>query len=236
MNILITGAGGSIGSATIMALAKDDRHHIIAIGRHASALIKLRTCLKNENKTVRITTRVFDLSETEEQFDAFFSFLKKNITHLDVLINNAGAFINKPFVDTTQSDWNALFGTNIFGPAKLIRACLPLLLLAKQAHIVNIGSMGGFSGSQKFSGLSAYSSSKAALANLTEVLAVELPTTIHTNCLCFGSVATRMFRMAFPDGTAAMNAEDAGSFIAHFALHNWKLFNGKIIPIASATP
>lgn len=236
MNILITGAGGNIGTATIMALANSTEHHIIAVGRHAATLTRLENTIKKTNKDIQLTTHVFDVSGSEREFDRLISFVKKNVTHLDILINNAGAFINKPFVDTTQSDWNALFGTNIFGPAKLIRACLPLLLLAKQAHIVNIGSMGGFTGSQKFSGLSAYSSSKAALANLTEVLAVELPTTIHTNCLCFGSVATRMFRMAFPDGTAAMNAEDAGSFIAHFALHNWKLFNGKIIPIASATP
>lgn len=236
MNILITGAGGSIGSSIVTTLAKDTTHQIIGVGRSAVTLDVLADTIKFMHPDAHLTTRVFDLSSSDTEFEKFIQILSEEIDHIDILINNAGAFINKPFQQTENKDWDMLFKTNVFGPAKLIRACLPLLTRSPQAHIINIGSMGGFTGSQKFSGLTAYSASKAALSCLTEVLACELPKSIHTNCLCFGSVDTQMFQDAFPNGSASMSATDAGSFIANFALNNWKLFNGKIIPIASTTP
>ncbi len=66
-------------------------------------------------------------------------------------------------------------------------------------HIVNISSMGGFQGSMKFPGLSAYSTSKAALCSFTELFAEEYKDSkIKMNCLCLGAVQTEMLETAFP--------------------------------------
>ncbi|HYW96685.1 MAG TPA: SDR family oxidoreductase, partial [Bacteroidales bacterium] len=103
--------------------------------------------------------------------------------------------------------------------------------------VVNIGSMGGFQGSVKFSGLSHYSASKAALAVLTECLAVEYNQTgIAFNCLAIGSVSTGMLNEAFPGYDAPVKPEDMADFIYDFAVNGHRFMNGKILPVALSTP
>jgi len=105
------------------------------------------------------------------------------------------------------------------------------------SHIVNISSMGGFQGSMKFPGLSAYSTSKGALAILTECLAEEFKERgIKVNCLALGSSQTEMFEAAFPGMEAGTLAFEMGRYIAEFAQNGHKYFNGKILPVANTTP
>ncbi len=105
------------------------------------------------------------------------------------------------------------------------------------AHIVNVGSMGGFQGSDKFPGLSAYSASKAALHNLTESLAKDFAELgIKVNCLALGSAQTEMLEKAFPGYESPVMAFEMGKYIADFALTGHKFFNGKILPVALSTP
>jgi NAD(P)-dependent dehydrogenase (short-subunit alcohol dehydrogenase family) len=109
--------------------------------------------------------------------------------------------------------------------------------MQKGSHIVNISSMGGYQGTSKYPGLSYYSASKAALAILSECLAVEFRELgIKVNCLALGSVQTEMFSEAFPGHRASVSAEDMGEFIAEFALTGHKVFNGKILPVAISNP
>src|SRR5262245_45188958 len=97
--------------------------------------------------------------------------------------------------------------------------------------------MGGFQGSAKFPGLSAYSSSKSALSGLTEILAEELKEkNIAVNCLALGAVQTEMLAKAFPGYKASMQPKQMGEFIGNFALTGQKFFNGKILPVSSTTP
>jgi NAD(P)-dependent dehydrogenase (short-subunit alcohol dehydrogenase family) len=106
-----------------------------------------------------------------------------------------------------------------------------------KAHIVNISSMGGFQGTSKFPGLSAYSSSKAALSGLTECLAEELKDkNIAVNCLAIGAVQTEMLAKAFPGYKAPLSAKQMAEFICNFSLTGHLYFNGKIIPVSSTTP
>lgn len=97
--------------------------------------------------------------------------------------------------------------------------------------------MGGFQGSAKFPGLSAYSSSKAALACLTECLAEEFKDkNIAFNCLALGAVQTEMLNEAFPGYKAPLNASDMAAYIANFSINGHQYFNGKIIPVSLSTP
>jgi len=110
-------------------------------------------------------------------------------------------------------------------------------MMHKNAHIVNIGSMGGVQGSVKFPGLSVYSASKGALAILTECLAEELKNKhININCLALGAVQTEMFSTAFPGAKAVNSSEQMADFIVDFALKGNNLFNGKILPVSVSTP
>ena len=105
------------------------------------------------------------------------------------------------------------------------------------SHIVNISSMGGFQGSVKFPGLSAYSTSKAALCSFTELFAEEYKDSgIKMICLCLGAVQTEMLEEAFPGFKAPHSPEEMASFIYTFATTQGDFMNGKIIPVSQSTP
>jgi short-subunit dehydrogenase len=112
-----------------------------------------------------------------------------------------------------------------------------LNLFSKDAHIVNISSMGGFQGSVKFAGLSAYSTSKAAICSFTELFSEEFKNTeLAMNCLCLGAVQTEMLEEAFPGYKAPTSAQEMAEFITDFALNGNRYFKGKILPVSLSTP
>ena len=134
-------------------------------------------------------------------------------------------------------EWTSTFHVNLFSTVNLLKAIKPYLKASDQAHVVNIGSMGGFQGSSKFPGLAAYSSAKGALAILTECLAEEWKNDgISVNCLCLGAVNTEMLASAFPGYKAPLDAVEMAEFIADFAVKAQRFMNGKIIPVALSDP
>ena len=105
------------------------------------------------------------------------------------------------------------------------------------SHVVNISSMGGFQGSLKFAGLSAYSTSKAALCSFTELFSEEYKDTkIVMNCLCLGAVQTEMLREAFPGYEAPHQPEETAKYIADFLFTGYRFFRGKILPLSISNP
>lgn len=229
-NILITGASRGIGYDAVLAFSKNPSCQVFAISRNAEKLEQL----KAHCGTDRVHILPFDLSEFDASaLDAFLGSIK--VVH--ILVNNAGLLINKSFEELSLQEWQTIFSVNLFGSVQLIKALLPKLEGAKPAHIVNIGSMGGVQGSSKFPGLSAYSASKAALANLTECLAEEFKgRNIIVNCLALGAIQTEMLAEAFPGYKAPLDSETMASYLTWFALNGHKFHNGKIIPLALSTP
>lgn len=234
MNIVITGAGKGIGFELVRCLSKDKNHRILALSRNGECLQNLKKICWEENQN-SIEIVAFDI--TNFSHNLLFQESIKKFQSIDILINNAGLLINKAFLELSPQDWKAMYEVNVFGVAELVKYIHPQLSQSKNAHIVNIGSMGGVERSSKFKGLSAYSSSKAALANLTECLAEELKDDgIHCNCLCLGAVDTEMLRLAFPDYSAEVSTTEMAKLIGDFALNNGKLMNGKIVPVSASTP
>jgi NAD(P)-dependent dehydrogenase (short-subunit alcohol dehydrogenase family) len=110
-------------------------------------------------------------------------------------------------------------------------------LFSNIQHIVNISSMGGIQGSVKFPGLAAYSSSKAALICLTELLAEEFKDEkLAINCLALGAVQTEMLEEAFPGFEAPVSAKEMAEYISNFAMHGHKYYNGKTLQVSNSTP
>ena len=128
-----------------------------------------------------------------------------------------------------------MLDVNVLSTINLTRRLIPCL--AEESHIVNISSMGGFQGSDKFPGLTAYSVTKGAVSILSECLAVELENeNISVNALCLGSVQTEMFAAAFPGFSADVSPEKMGTYIADFALNGSTYYNGKVLPVALRNP
>jgi NAD(P)-dependent dehydrogenase (short-subunit alcohol dehydrogenase family) len=176
----------------------------------------------------------FDLFK-EDYTKELIPAIVKGIGKVDVLINNAGLLIKKPFIELSNKDFDDLFSINIKSAFKLTRDLLPYF--NTHAHIVNISSMGGFQGSSKFPELSLYSASKGALATLTECLAEELKERhINANALAIGAVQTDMLAKAFPGYKAPLQSSEMADFMIDFALKGHHFMNGKIIPVSLTTP
>ncbi len=229
MNIIVNGGTRGIGKEVVNYLAQDINNQIIVTGRNERTLNSLSNRFKN------VKPFSLDMSLFDSQCEKFRETVSSHFGRVDILINIAGLLISKDFLDMANDEARLMMETNFWGPASLIRVLRPMMFAG--SHIVNISSMGGFQGSTKYKGLSYYSSSKAALACLTECLANEFAEYgISVNCLALGAVQTEMFDEAFPGYKAPVDAKQMAEFISGFALTGNKFFNGKILPVATGNP
>ena len=224
-NIIITGTSRGIGYE-LVALLVDAGHRILALSRNEVPISGLG--ISNCDCFPCDITDVKDL-------DRVVSFVEEHWGHVDVLINNSGYLVNKPFEKLTTEDFQQTYAVNLFGAAQLTQKVLPFM--KADGHVVNISSMGGIRGSAKFPGLAAYSSSKGALITLTEVLAEEYKESGPAfNALAIGAVQTEMLEAAFPGFKAPVSAADMAAYIMEFALTANQFYNGKVLEVSSTTP
>ena len=227
MTVIITGASRGIGFE-LTKLFLNANYQVIALTRHTETL----EALSNSNLQIIAT----DLSSKISIDKAVFAIKEKRQT-IDFLINNAGTLVNKPFEDILYSDLEKTYQVNVFAPFYLSQQLLSVLGKKSKAHIVNISSIGGFQGSVKFSGLSSYSSSKAAVVGLTECMAEEFKEkNITVNCLALGAVQTEMLAEAFPGYEAPIKPLQMAEYIFDFTTKGHHYYNGKILPVSLSTP
>jgi len=223
--VIITGTSRGIGFELVHLFAHAG-YAVLALSRNAKPVSNLNF----EN----ITALSFNLNKSED-YERVTAFVEKEWSHVDILINNAGTLLNKPFSDTTFEDFQQLYNTNVFGVAELTRHMIPFM--SKSGHVVTISSMGGVQGSVKFPGLAAYSSSKGAVITLTELLAEEYKETGPSfNVLALGAVQTEMLEEAFPGYEAPNTAAQMGAYIFEFSKTGQQFYNGKLLQISSSTP
>lgn len=227
MNVIITGASRGIGFETAQFFLKN-HHQVFCLTRNTETLEGLAF----SNLHIIST----DLTSAES-IDKAVEIIKSKVNCIDIVIHNAGSIINKPFEKIDYQELEIVYKVNVFAPFYLTQQLLHLLGRHSKAHVVNISSMGGFQGSAKFPGLSAYSSSKAAIAGLTECLAEEFrEKNISVNCLALGAVQTEMLEEAFPGYQAPLTPVQMAEYIYDFALKGNQFYNGKILPVSSSTP
>ncbi len=237
MNIVITGASKGIGFEVARLFAAHEENTVVAIARSEDLLKELKNACIRENLKTKIRPVVFDIENPGKVKESIRNEVIKYIDSVDILINNAGNLVNSPFHEISAEEMIRSFHINTISPAIIIQELLPLLKKGQVKHVINISSMGGFQGSVKFPGLSIYSASKAALANLSECLAEEYKEEqIAFNSLALGAVNTEMLKSAFPGMNAPLQPEEMASFIYDFAIKGKKYFNGKVIPVSSTTP
>ena len=225
--IVVVGASRGIGKAIVERFASNPENTVYALSRNIRGM-------ESFSIFPNVHSFAFDLdtSTVREQAEKIFA----DISTIDILINNAGKLVNKPFPELTQAEIASCYQVNVIGVMQTVQAVIPKME-ENGGHIVNISSMGGFQGTVKFAGLAAYSTSKAAVCSFTELFYEEYKDSkIKMNCLCLGAAQTEMLEEAFPGYIAPVSAEKMGEFISDFALKSHQWINGKIIPVSLSTP
>lgn len=224
-HIVITGTSRGIGLEMVKLFSKSG-HRVLALSRNIQPVKEL--------DLEGVTALSCDITN-EASLDEVYAFIHAKWERVDVLINNAGAILNKPFKESSMTEFKRIYDTNLFGVVGLIQKVLPFM--GKAGHVVNISSMGGVQGSVKFPGLSAYSSSKGALISLTEMLAEEYKELGPSfNVLALGAVQTEMLEEAFPGYNAPIQAIEMAQYIVDFSLTANKYYNGKLLQVSNSTP
>lgn len=223
-NIIITGTSRGIGYELALQFANEG-HNVLAISRKTPQRL-----IENPN----ITCLSIDVSD-EDQLQQVNHFIETTWKKVDILINNAGSLLHKPFQEITSKEFQDIYKVNVFAVAELTRICIPYM--NKGSHVITISSMGGIQGSMKFAGLAAYSSSKGAVITLSELLAEEYKEQgISFNVLALGAVNTEMLQEAFPGYEAPISATEMADYIYNFSLTGNKFYNGKVLQVSSTTP
>ena len=224
-NIVITGTSRGIGFELAKQFAENG-HQVLALSRNTKPL----SAINHEN----ITALSVDISNNDD-LNKVTDFIKSTWGKVDVLINNAGKLINKPFTEISSEDFLEVYKVNVFGVAEITKLMIPFL--QKGSHVVTISSIGGIQGSIKFPGLAAYSSAKGAVITLSELLAEEYKEKqIAFNVLALGAVQTEMLEEAFPGYQAPISASEMADYIYNFSLTGDKFYNGKVLQVSSSNP
>ena len=191
---VITGGGGGIGRATAQALAKEGAKIALCGGNNIENLTITADIVKE------CGAEVFILPGNLIESDFLENCINKIANHfgqIDILINNAGMALNKPFEETTQEDFDKIFNINVKAPFVLCQKVLPYLRKSDHAAIINISSVVGHKG---YVNQAAYASSKHAVLGFSKSLANEVYTqNIRVHTICPGGVYTDMVKVARPD-------------------------------------
>jgi 3-oxoacyl-[acyl-carrier protein] reductase len=224
-NIVITGTSRGIGFELAKQFAENG-HQVLALSRNTAPLSEVN------HKNIKVLS--VDISNAED-LNKVTDFIKSTWKKVDVLINNAGKLINKPFTEISSEDFLEVYKVNVFGVAEITKLMIPFL--QKGSHVVTISSIGGIQGSIKFPGLAAYSSAKGAVITLSELLAEEYKEQqIAFNVLALGAVQTEMLEEAFPGYQAPLSASEMADYIYNFSLTGNKFYNGKVLQVSSSNP
>ena len=224
-NIVITGTSRGIGFELAKQFAENG-HQVLALSRNTGPLSEVN------HKNIKVLS--VDISNAKD-LNKVTDFIKNTWKKVDVLINNAGKLINKPFTEISSEDFLEVYKVNVFAVAEITKLLIPFL--QKGSHVVTVSSMGGIQGSMKFPGLAAYSSAKGAVITLSELLAEEYKDQqIAFNILALGAVQTEMLEEAFPGYKAPLSAIEMADYIYDFSLTGNKFYNGKVLQVSSSTP
>jgi NAD(P)-dependent dehydrogenase (short-subunit alcohol dehydrogenase family) len=160
---LITGSTRGIGNAVARRLAREGAR-VVVHGRDEQAVADVATAIDG---AVGVAGAIDDPQQVRELCDRALELTGT----VDIVVNNAGASVQHPFLDDTDEEWHRLLAVNLFGPREVLRHLLPGMRDTRWGRIVNVTSEAGIRGT---AGYPAYAASKGALVAFSLTLALEL--------------------------------------------------------------
>ncbi len=182
---IVTGGAAGIGRATCELFAQEGAKVVVADIEAQGGQETARRIQSAGGQAIFVRTDVSREADAKAMVEAAV----KAYGTVNVLVNNAAAFVFGRVEDITQQDWERVMGVNVIGPANCVRHVLPVMKAAGGGSIVNVASISSFIAQPAFI---PYNSSKGALLQLTRCLAMDLaPYNIRVNCVCPGAVLTQ---------------------------------------------
>lgn len=227
---IITGAGRGVGRATAQRFARAGAR-VVLFSRSRPALEE--TTATSINAGGQAIFHVGDVAR-EEDVLALFQLVRETYGRVDILVNCAGIVTVRPFVAMDTATWDQIINVNLRGTFLCCREAFRMMSEQQQGVILNLSSLSGVKGVEKFPGLSAYNVSKSGVASLTEILAVEgKPYNIRVSAVSPGAIDTEMLRQAAPHLKAGMTADDMAEILLFLADDSGRMFSGSNIELFS---
>ncbi len=229
---VITGAGRGVGRATALQFARAGAR-VVLFSRTAEHVEETATQIVRQGGSALAI--VGDVA-CEEDVTQLFQQVRRQFGTVDVLVNCAGIVAVRPFVAMDVATWDQVLNINLRGTFLCCREAFRMMVeqgrAGQQGVIINLSSLSGVKGVEKFPGLSAYNVSKAGVASLTEILAVEGKAhNIRVCAVSPGAVDTEMLRQAAPHLKAAMTPDDLAAILLFLADDSGKMFSGSNIEL-----
>jgi 3-oxoacyl-[acyl-carrier protein] reductase len=187
---IITGASQGIGAAIARKFVKEGADVLVNYNssvQKAKGLVDSLNEIGNGGSAFPFKADISKIDEIRSMKDAAL----KNFGRVDVLVNNAGIILRKPFFSTTEADFDLTIAVNLKGPYFCCQEIAPLMVKQGKGKIINISSISGLA---QPSGLTfpEYVASKSALIGLTRSLAVNLGPQVFVNAVAPGTIDTDM--------------------------------------------
>ncbi|HAR31902.1 MAG TPA: short-chain dehydrogenase [Gammaproteobacteria bacterium] len=235
---IVTGGSSGIGAATVRRFVNEG----------AEVLIADRNIKDAETLARELGESVIAMScdvRREAEVKAVAEAAMQRWGRIDVLVNNAGAELNRPYDTTTVDEWDMVLDTDLKGPWLFCKHVVPHMVNAGSGSVINVSSLNGLVG---FPLSTAYGSAKGGLIVFTKDMAIELAQSgVRFNCVCPGVIETpmmerwtdlmpdkadaqRMLRGVMPIGRMGTAEEVAGS-IFFFASDDSTLCQGAVLSV-----
>ena len=227
---IITGAGRGVGRATAQLFAREGARVVLFSRTQAHLEETAAEIARAGGEALAV---VGDVSR-ESDVRRLFEQVREAYGRVDILVNCAGIVAVRPFVDMDVATWDSVIGVNLRGTFLCCREAFQLMTVQQEGVIINLSSLSGVKGVEKFPGLSAYNVSKAGVAALAEILAVEgKPYNIRVCAVSPGAVDTEMLRQAAPHLKAGMTAEELAEILFFMADDTGRVLSGTNLEIFS---
>ncbi|HEY3992744.1 MAG TPA: SDR family oxidoreductase [Ktedonobacteraceae bacterium] len=226
----MTGAGSGVGRATALRFARAGSR-VALFGRTWETLMETAAAIHEaDGEALAVQGDV----AREEDVQALFTRVLDVYGCVDILINCAGVIAVKPFAEMDAATWDHVLNVNLRGTFLCCQQAFRKMAEQGGGVILNISSLSGVKGVEKFPGLSAYNVSKAGVASLTEILALEgKPLNIRVAVVSPGAVDTEMLRQAAPHLKAGMTPEELAEILLFMADDSGRVLSGTNLEIFS---